>query len=72
MYVSQHLSFMLFGKATEGINQGQNRTRENRPSGIVGNVIHLNTKITKKNKVIKTHKLKQHFPQLLFALTISI
>ena len=36
------------------------------------NVIHLNTKITKKNKVINTHKLKQRFPQLLFALTISI
>ena len=33
--MSQHLSFILVGKAAEE-SQGQNRTREIRPSGIVG------------------------------------
>ena len=31
VYVSQHLSFMLYGKATDG-SQDQNRIREIRPS----------------------------------------
>jgi len=34
MYVGQHLSFTRNGQTTEGVGQGQNRTRENRPSGI--------------------------------------
>ena len=33
--MSQHLSFILVGKAAEE-SQGQNRTREIRPSGIAG------------------------------------
>jgi hypothetical protein len=32
--VSQHLSLAYNGKAPEGVGQGQNRTREIRPSGI--------------------------------------
>ncbi|MFC1850343.1 hypothetical protein ACFL27_09150 [candidate division CSSED10-310 bacterium] len=32
----RHLSFIVNGKAAGGTNQGQNRTREIRPSGIVG------------------------------------
>ena len=35
VYVSQHLSFVIFRKASEE-SQGQNRTREIRSSGIVG------------------------------------
>ena len=34
MYVGQHLSFTRNGQTTEEAGQGQNRTRENRPSGI--------------------------------------
>jgi hypothetical protein len=35
VYVGQHLSFTHNGQTTDGFRcQGQNRTRENRPSGI--------------------------------------
>ena len=38
VYVGQCLSLVAIGKATEG-GQGQNRTREIRPSGIVGGLV---------------------------------
>jgi len=34
--MSQHLSFLASWEGRGGISQGQNRTREIRPSGIVG------------------------------------
>ena len=36
VYMSPHLSFLALWEGREGISQGQNRTREIRPSGIVG------------------------------------
>ncbi len=36
VYMSQHLSLPATWEGREGISQGQNRTREIRPSGIVG------------------------------------
>ena len=36
VYINPYLSFHAFRKAVRGNSQGQNRTREIRPSGIVG------------------------------------
>jgi len=36
VYAGRRLSIDPSGKTTEGLHQGQNRTRENRPSGIAG------------------------------------
>ena len=36
VYMSQHLSLLAPWEGREGTSQGQNRTREIRPSGIVG------------------------------------
>ena len=34
--MSQHLSLLIYGKATGGTSQGQNHIREIRPCGIAG------------------------------------
>jgi hypothetical protein len=39
VYAGQRLSFAPHGQATEGLHQGQNRTREIRPSGIAGRLV---------------------------------
>ena len=39
VYAGQRLSFASLGKATVGLHQGQNRIRENRPSGIAGRLV---------------------------------
>jgi hypothetical protein len=39
VHAGRHLSLAPFRQTTEGLHQGQNRTREIRPSGIAGGLV---------------------------------